>query len=188
MHTLLVPYLAASLLLLGAGWAKLRRPEGTARALRTQGLPSTWLLVRLLGATEATLALAALAGAAWAAVGTAVVYAAFTGFVLLALLRNRPLSSCGCFGEPDLPPTATHVAVTSLFAATGAAVALGPGAPGSGALGSGAAGLPGLVGAGAGPAVAVLGAAALTTWLALAVLTALPRLAAARRPVPTPGA
>ncbi|GAB7193211.1 hypothetical protein NUM3379_39200 [Kineococcus sp. NUM-3379] len=183
MHLLLVPYLAGSLLLLGAGWAKLRRPDGTARALRTQGLPSSRPLVRLLGAAEAVLALAALAGVPGAAVGTAVAYAAFTGFVLLALLRGRPLSSCGCFGEPDLPPTATHVAVTSLFAATGAAVASG-----SGATASGAPGLPGLLGAGVGPALAVLGATAVTTWLALAVLTALPRLAAARRPVPIPGA
>ncbi|WP_345712259.1 MauE/DoxX family redox-associated membrane protein [Kineococcus glutinatus] len=176
MHALLVPHVAGCLLLLVAARAKLLRPASTAQALRTQGLPSATALVRLLGAAEVALAVAALAEVPGAAALVACAYAAFTGFVLLALLRRRPLSSCGCFGEPDLPPTAAHAVVTALLATAAAAVALT----------GGAAGVPGLVGAGAGAALAAGAAAVLVCWLALLALTALPRLVAARRPAPAP--
>ncbi|PPK98070.1 DoxX-like protein [Kineococcus xinjiangensis] len=173
MHALLVPFLAGCLLLLGAGVAKLRRPQSTSQALRTQGLPSSVLLVRLLGAGEVVLAVAALAGLPAAAGLTALAYAAFTGFLLLALLRGRPLSSCGCFGEPDLPPTWAHAVLTAVAAVVCAAVAAG-----------GAAGVPAVLALGPAAAVAVAASAALVWWLALQVLTALPRLVAARTPVP----
>lgn len=174
VHPLLVPYLAACLLLLGAGAVKLRRPAGTSQALRTQGLPSTPGLVRSLGAAEVGLAVAALAQVPYAAAVLAGAYAAFTGFVLLALLRDRPLSSCGCFGAPDLPPTAAHLAVTASAALGGAVVALA----------GDASGLPALARADAGAAVAAVGGAALVCWLAYLVLTALPRLAAERSQPP----
>ncbi|NAZ88377.1 hypothetical protein GTR00_20130 [Kineococcus sp. T90] len=174
MATMLLPHLAGSLLLLLAGVAKLRRPDGTARALRAQHLPSSPALVRLLGAGEVLLAAAALAGLPGTAWAVAAAYAAFTAFVVVALVRGAPLSSCGCFGEPDLPPTRTHVAVTAALAAASAGTALG----------AGASGLDGLAGAGAPAALAAAGLSALVAWLALLSLTALPRLAAALHPSP----
>ncbi len=167
-----MPHLAGTVLLLVAGVAKLRRPDGTARALRAQHLPASRALVRLLGTGEVALAAAALAGLPGTAWAVAAAYAAFTAFVVLALVRDAPLSSCGCFGEPDLPPTRTHVAVTAALAAASAATALG----------GDATGLAGAAGSGAPAALVAAGLVALLAWLALLSLTALPRLAAAHRP------
>lgn len=174
MPLLTVPYLAAAGLLLLSGVLKLYRPAGTAPALRTQGLPPARALVLCVGATEAAVAVAALVGLPWAAPALALTYAGFTLFVLIALVRGRPLSSCGCFAEPDLPPTWAHVALTALLASCAAVADGGP------------IGLPSAVGAGAIEASAAVASAALTGWLAYVVLAGLPRLqAAAIRPVPT---
>jgi hypothetical protein len=104
--------LVGCLLLVGAGAAKTWRPYDTARALHVS--PA---LVRAGAAIEV------LAGAGAATVGgvvltaaVAVSYAAFGGFVLVALARGWPLSSCGCFGEPDSPPTVLHVVVDAVLA------------------------------------------------------------------------
>ncbi|WP_432496880.1 MauE/DoxX family redox-associated membrane protein [Kineococcus gypseus] len=179
MTATLLPHLAGCALLLVAGVAKLRRPDGTARALRAQHLPAGTGAVRLLGAGEVALALAALAGAPGAAWAVAAAYAGFTAFVVVALVRDAPLSSCGCFGEPDLPPTRTHVVVTALLAAASAGTAV------AGTAGGAATGAAGLLAAGAPAAAAAAGLTALVAWLALLSLTALPRLAAARRPLRT---
>ena len=40
-------------------------------------------------------------------------YLGFTGFVVLALRRGGAVSSCGCLGRPDTPPTRTHAVVTT---------------------------------------------------------------------------
>lgn len=173
MPALTAPLLAGAALLALAGVLKLRRPAGTAQALRTQGLPSAPALVRLLGLGELALALAVLVEVPWAAAGLALAYAAFTGFVAVALLRGRPLSSCGCFAEPDLPPTWAHLAVTSLLAAAATGAAVGAGA-----------GVPGLLAAGVGTAVATTLSAALVAWLSYLVLADLPRLQAAAVPPP----
>lgn len=169
MQPLLVPYLAACLLLLAAGAGKLRSPAGASQALRTQRLPSSPVLVRALGLAEVALAVAALLEVPGTPVLVALAYAGFTAFVGAALLRGGPLSSCGCFGEPDLPPTPLHVVVTGLLAACAAAVAAGP-----------AAGLPSLGDDGALVAVGAAASAGLLAWLAVLVLSALPRLTAAR--------
>ncbi|WP_432562655.1 MauE/DoxX family redox-associated membrane protein [Kineococcus sp. SYSU DK003] len=162
-------FLVGAVALLVAGVGKLRHPAGTVQALRTQGLPSAPGTVRALGATEVLLALAGAAGSAPAAWGVAALYAGFTGFVLLALGRRRPLSSCGCFGGPDLPPTRTHAVLTAALAlAAGATATTTPGIPALLALG---------------PVAAATAAAlvALLCALTLLVLTGLPRLVAARR-------
>ncbi len=172
MSPLAAPFLAAALLLLLAGLLKLRRPAATAQALRTQGLPAATALVRALGGAEVLVAGAALAGTRTGAVGLAVAYAGFTGFVGLALLRGRPLTSCGCFAEPDLPPTWAHPAVTAGLAA---AALLAAGTP---------TGLPQAVAAGAGPALAAAAGALLVAGLALVVLAELPRLVAETAPPP----
>jgi len=168
---LAAPFLAAAGLLALAGAPKLLRPAGTRQALRTQGLPGSVTVVRLLGLCEVAAAAAALAGTAAGAVAVAVAYAAFTGFVGLALLRGRPLSSCGCFAEPDLPPTWAHPVVTGGLAVIAAAVAAGD-----------PAGLPQLLRAGAWTAAGTLASGALVGALAFVVLAELPRLVAAAVP------
>lgn len=170
MHALTAPVLAAAGLLALAGALKLIRPDGTSQALRTQGLPSGRGVVRALGAAEIAVAAAALAQVPAGPVLLAVAYAGFTGFVLLALVRGRPLSSCGCFAEPDLPPTRTHLAVTGGFAVAAAAAA------------SGDTGVPAVLDASLGIAAATVGAAALVAWLSYLALAELPRLAVAAAP------
>lgn len=176
MPPLAAPYLAAAGLLAVAAGLKLLRPAGTRQALRTQGLPSSTAVVRALGAVELAVAGAALAGTPAGAVGMALAYLGFTGFVGLALLRGRPLTSCGCFSQPDLPPTWAHPVVTAVLGAVALVVA-----------GTGPAGLPQALAAGPGPAVGALAAAALVGWLARIVLAELPELVAAIR-VPLPAA
>ncbi|MDQ6836979.1 MAG: hypothetical protein M3137_01195 [Actinomycetota bacterium] len=112
------PYLAAVLVLGGAGLFKVSRPHDTAVALRRAGvrlrLTRTKAVVRLGAAAEV-----AVAGTALVASGpvpAAVVAASYLGFVVFivaALVRHWPLSSCGCFGRPDTAPTAGHVVVNS---------------------------------------------------------------------------
>ena len=128
------PFLAATALLAGAGVAKLARPDDTARALQTAGLPHHRQLVRTGAAIELAVASSAIAvpGALTGAL-VALSYAAFSAFVALALLRGWSLASCGCFGRPDSKPTWAHVAV-DLGAAAAAASWAAAGAPAWGAL------------------------------------------------------
>lgn len=164
----MVSCLVGSVLLLVAGVGKVHRPAGTVRALRTQGLPAPAAAVRALGVLEVAVALLGLTGSRPAIVVTAVAYAGFTGFVLLALLRRRPLSSCGCFGEPDLPPTAAHAVLTAGLALAAGVAATGP------------AGLPAVWVAGPATTAATAVVTTLLVGLCLLLLTGLPRLLAAR--------
>jgi hypothetical protein len=115
------PYLAATAILLAAGVAKLVRPNDTARALQIAGLPSHRILVRLGAPAEVALASAALLrpGPVTGSL-VAAAYAGFAGFVLVALIRGWPLSSCGCFGRPDTRSSYGHAALNA-----GAAAAAG---------------------------------------------------------------
>lgn len=108
------PYLAAVVLLGLAGVSKVARPGDTARALHIAGIPASRSWVRAGALGEVAVALAALA-VPCAATGALVAgcYAAFTAFVVLALARRWPLSSCGCFGKPDTPPTRPHAALNA---------------------------------------------------------------------------
>lgn len=167
VHPLSPAFLAAAGLLAIAGVAKMLSPAGTSSALRIQGLPARWSLVRLLGVAELLVAAAALLELRFGAALLAAIYAAFTAFVASALVRGRPLTSCGCFAEPDVPPTPVHLFVTAALALCAGTVAAGSGA-----------GLPTL---GSGPlpvALATAGSAALVGWLSYLVLAALPRLLA----------
>ena len=120
------PYLAAAGLLAVAGVEKAWHPTATARALDAVGLPASRAAVRLGGAFEAVLALSTLVvGGAALAAGVAVSYLLLAGFVLLALVRDTPLSSCGCFGQVETPPTPGHLAVNLVAAAVALAVAAG---------------------------------------------------------------
>ena len=122
------PFAIAATLLVAGGLLKTARPADTATALRQSGLPATPLLVRVGGLVEAGIGIAALiTGDRVTAVLVAASYAAFVVFVAVALRRQTPLASCGCFGKEDSPPTRLHVVLTGAAAAAAVAVAVQPG-------------------------------------------------------------
>ncbi len=154
------PFVAASALLVVAGVPTLRDPAPLVRALSSAGMPSGRLVVRCIAAAEVAIGLWALAAPGALSAGlVAATYAGFTGFVALALARGGVLGSCGCFGKPDTPPTAVHVALTALASLAALAVAVNPPADAWGASAGAIAGL--LAGA------ALIG---FLSWQALAVL------------------
>lgn len=173
MQPLTPVLLGAAGLLLVAGAAKAVRPADTAQALRTQGLPSRPVLVRLLAAVEVLIALAALLELPFGASAMTVAYAGFTAFVVTALIRQRPLSSCGCFAEPDVPPTPAHAGLTAVLAACCAGAASGAGG-----------GLPDLLDAPVAVAAGAVLCAGLIGWLGYLVMAWLPRLIAELLPLP----
>ena len=117
---------AAALLGLG-GASKALDPADTSRALAVMGLPSRRALVRVGGAAELGIGVGALVfGTRAFAVLVAASYAAFLAFVVLAMIRRAPISTCGCFGKADTPPSAIHVVLNALAAGVAVAVALDP--------------------------------------------------------------
>ncbi|MGH9114810.1 MAG: MauE/DoxX family redox-associated membrane protein [Acidimicrobiales bacterium] len=105
-------YLAAAVLLGVAGCAKAARPDGTARALHAAGIKASRSLVRTGAAAEVALCVAAFVAPGPVTGGlVAASYAGFALFVATALRRGWALSSCGCFGRPDSPPTVAHAGV-----------------------------------------------------------------------------
>lgn len=108
------PYLAAVVLLGLAGVSKVARPGDTARALQSAGLPGsrTWVRAGALGELVVAGSAIAAPGVATGAL-VAACYAAFTAFVGVALIKRWPLSSCGCFGKPDTPPTRSHAVLNA---------------------------------------------------------------------------
>lgn len=171
------PVLAAAGLLALAAPGKLLRPASTANALGQLGLPRSTVLVRLLGVGEL-----GLAAAVWLAPSRpvlallAVAYAAFAGFVAVALRRGTALSSCGCFGRADTPPTRVHLAVVSAAGLLSLAAVL----TGSGSVRD-------VVGDGPAYGLPLLAAVGLSVWLAWVSLAVLPRVVvAARGQAPAP--
>jgi len=108
----------AALVLVAAGAVKLVEPGYTTVALRAMGLPSGVAMVRAGAVVEAGLGSVALTvrSAAPAAL-VAASYLAFSAFVLAARHRGVPITSCGCLGSVDTPPTLRHVALTTICAA-----------------------------------------------------------------------
>lgn len=167
--------LAAALLLVAAGAAKVRAP-GAAAAMLRRAAP--WLprvlrqpaAVRLGGAAEAAVGAAAVVtGGRIALVLLAACYAAFAA-VALRLIAVGAGASCGCFGGADSPAGPAHVVLDVL--ATAAAVAGVVAPPGLfGGRFDGAV-LPGLIG---------IAQAALLAYVGFLSITALPALAADRR-------
>ena len=125
MNPALGPYAIAALLLVVAGALKAVHPTDTAIALERMGLPGREAGVRAGAAVELLLGLAALTivDAVLAAL-VAVSYGMFSAFVGVALARQLPLSSCGCFGKIDTPPSGMHVGIGlgAMVAAIGMAV------------------------------------------------------------------
>lgn len=164
MELLAGPYFAFALLLLAAGARKAAKPGTTTLALRSVGLAVPTAAVRAGGAAEALLGFAALAvGGPVAALAIGASYAAFAGFVLVALRRGGVVSSCGCFGTPDTPPTGLHVAVNVAAALASVGFAL-----------SGARALPHVVGDQPLAGVPFLLTTAICGWLGYLLLAVLP--------------
>jgi hypothetical protein len=94
------------------------RPDDTARALHVAGWRVSRNAVRAGAVGEALVGLAAvvfpgpLTGALVAAS-----YLAFSVFVIVAVRRGWPLSSCGCFGRADGQPTYQHAGLNAAAAA-----------------------------------------------------------------------
>jgi uncharacterized membrane protein YphA (DoxX/SURF4 family) len=112
-------YAAAAMLLAVGGVMKLARPHSTTRALRSVDLPASALAVRIGSAVECAVAVLALAAGGprpAAAVGAS--YLAFAAFIVVAHRRGGSVSSCGCFGETDSPPTFLHLILDLGAAAT----------------------------------------------------------------------
>ena len=122
-------YAAAAGLLAAAGGLKVVKPKNTALALQAIGLPHARLVVRVGAAVELVIGIGAIvAGGAVYAGLLALSYAGFAVFVAVAMRKGTPVSSCGCFGEADAPPTLLHI-VLNLAAASLATAAVFDPAP-----------------------------------------------------------
>jgi hypothetical protein len=168
-------------LIMIAGAQKLLDPSSTSGALRGAGLPDAPILVRLLGIAEvvAGAAFLVVGGSIPAAAGAAL-YLGFAVFVMVALIKDLPISSCGCLGATETPPTLIHVVMNLSATAVLAMAVIIPVAP-----------LGGLVGQEVKtvvPYILLLGA---SVYMLYALLTVLPlvskkALAAAPTPVSRP--
>jgi hypothetical protein len=115
-----------ALLLTAAGARKLAQPGAAAAALQAARLPSGAPLVRLLGAGEVAVGLAALVfGGTIPSALLALAYAAVAAF---AEHQRRRGAGCGCFGAPTTPATGLHVALNITAAVSAAGTALWPAA------------------------------------------------------------
>ena len=122
------PFTIAALLLAAGGVAKAIAPRDTANALRALGLPGAPAIVRVGGVAEAAIGAYAIVTAdRIAAALVALSYVAFAGFVALALRRDAPIATCGCFGKADTPPSVVHLVVNLGAAAAALVVAIDPG-------------------------------------------------------------
>src|SRR5262249_30242976 len=115
------PFAIAAVILAAGGAAKAVRPRDTARALAAVGirfpraLPAR-VVVRVGGALEAAVGLAALlVGGPVLCTLVALSYLMFAVFVGVALRMGAPISSCGCFGKVDTPPSGVHVVLDVAF-------------------------------------------------------------------------
>jgi hypothetical protein len=123
------PFAIASVLLAIGGAFKALRPGDTANALVAVGVPvpsvlPTRVVVRAGGIVEMSIGVAALfAGGPVLCALVAVSYLAFAGFVVVALRAGAPISSCGCFGKVDTPPSVVHVVLDVAFAGVAVAAA-----------------------------------------------------------------
>jgi hypothetical protein len=124
------PFAIAAVLLAVGGALKAVRPRDTAQALGAVGLrfPS-WFsaraAVRVGGVVEAVIGVGALltGGPVFAAL-VAASYLAFAAFVFVALRTGAPISSCGCFGKVDTPPSVVHIVINLAAAAVAIGAAI----------------------------------------------------------------
>jgi hypothetical protein len=120
------PFFIASALLAVAGLAKLRDPGPLVGVLRQARLGSSRHSVQAFALAETTAGIAGLArpglvtGAA-----VAVLYVGFGVFLLWLLVQQVPVTSCGCLGAREAPPSVIHLALNVCAAAAAVAVAAG---------------------------------------------------------------
>ena len=127
MNALAGPWTIVTGLLLLGGALKTAQPADTARALEALGVHGSKPMVRAGGGAEVGIAVGALVTGAWPfAALLAVSYLVFLAFVVAALRSKTPLSSCGCFGRADTPPTLVHVAVNAAAAGVALAAVVAP--------------------------------------------------------------
>ena len=157
---LAAPFVASAALLVAAGVPKVADPLPLVRAVRAAGLPLGPAAVRALAAAEVVVGLWAIAVPSRVpALPVGAAYLVFTVFVAHTLRRGGFLTSCGCFGKADTPPTRSHLAVTGAAAVAAAAVVAVP----ESAAWAGT--VPGVVGT-----TALGGVIAFLAWQVLAVL------------------
>lgn len=119
--------LSFAALLVVAGVVKVVDPLPLVRALRSLGLPGGRRVVRMAAGAEVAIGVwVAATGSPAAATALALSYVVFTGVVVLGLRRGGVLSSCGCFGRADTPPTRLHAVLTACGAAVGTVGAVRP--------------------------------------------------------------
>ena len=129
-------FLVACGLLVLAGVAKTVKPDDTARALvllapgtnpRVPPLTLARQTVRIGALMETALGTYALFfPRTLTAALVAVSYSLFLCITAYARKRQGPLSTCGCFGRPDTPPTGAHFVLNIVFVTAAVAVALQP--------------------------------------------------------------
>lgn len=175
MQALTGAVLVAAALLVLAGVPKIARPAPTVAALRAVGLTFvTRAHVRALAVVEVVVgALALLVGGVLMDLAVALLYAAFSVFLVRALRSSASGVSCGCTGRADTPPTYAHLVLTITLAVLAAGAALG----------GGETGLVDLVTADQAVEAALLaGFAVVGTWFGWVVLHELPDLRLLRQP------
>jgi hypothetical protein len=120
------PIAIAAVLLVAGGGAKAWRPSDTARALHMVGIRVPPGAVRAGAVAEVVIGVGALVvpGPVFPAL-VALSYLGFAVFVVQALRSGAPISSCGCFGKVDTPPSRVHVVLDGLVVAAAAVVAVG---------------------------------------------------------------
>jgi hypothetical protein len=172
MSALAGPLFAAALLIAVAGVAKLARPASARVALRTVGLPSQAIVVRLLGAGEIAVAAFALVAGGRAGAGvTLLAYLGFAAFAARLAGASRRAVPCGCFGSGSAPVGPLHVVVNLALAAVALVAIVRP-----------TDGVVDVLRDQPWAGVPFIGFTVLLTWLLLVVLTALPELQAAAKP------
>ncbi len=122
--TLLPALLAAALLLVASGLAKLRDPRPAVAALRALGVPAAALVVPVAAAVELAAGVACLATPRAAALVGAL-YVVFAWLVAVQLARGST-ASCGCLGSADTPPSPLHLGLDLALAAVAFAAAASP--------------------------------------------------------------
>ena len=124
MDVVVVLHVAAALLLIVAGVAKIVRPAPTTDLLASFGLPEVSAVVVVIGVVESVVGILALVvGGPLLAAAIGAVYVGFVAVVWRALVTGA--TTCGCFGRVNSPPSWLHVvgnagfAVASFVAAAG---------------------------------------------------------------------
>lgn len=112
------PTLIAAGLVVAAGAVKIRRPRALSLVLTSARLPAGVGLVRTLGGIEIVVGVSVLLAAPEAAVlALAGLYVGFSVFLVGVRIAGLPVTSCGCLGETESPPSTLHAVLTGLASA-----------------------------------------------------------------------